>query len=310
MESRYNCKGHQAFAIQSSNWIREDTIFFSEHRPFPAYLLSFEFINNNFYSCREIVIEKALIYGAGIWGGSLNRTQTKRLYSNQRIFLVQFTRAYRTTSTNVLTGIPSLHIVARAMYLKYQIWVMHSREAQLLLHIDKIDKFIRTSEIAPENKIIELTGKKNGNTYDVYADGSRINNETGFVVCVFKSNEPYKDFLYKLNPTHSVFQVELSSIGFAAGWALEYNELVNIDTDSQSSIKAIKSAEPKSEFVNNIKEKIYSYRLLVNLTWVKAHADNPGNERVDRQPKLATIIGQYLDLPAPYSMSNWKSSSL
>ncbi|GBL86000.1 Protein Skeletor, isoforms D/E [Araneus ventricosus] len=125
-------------------------------------------------------------------------------------------------------------------------------------------------------KIVELTGKINDNTYDVHTDGSRINNETGFAVCIFKNNEPYKDFLYKLNPTNSVFQAESATIGFAAGWALEHNKLLNIHTDSQSSIEAIKSAEPQSEFVNSIKEKIYSSRLLVSLTWVKGHAGNPG----------------------------------
>ncbi|GBN04654.1 hypothetical protein AVEN_191587-1 [Araneus ventricosus] len=105
---------------------------------------------------------------------------------------------------------------------------------------------------------------------------------------------------YKLNPTNSVFQAKLAAIGFAAGWALKFNQLVNFHTDSQSSIEAIKSAEPKSEFVNNIKENIYSSRLLVSLTWVEAHAGNPGNERADRQEKLAITIGQYLDLSAPY----------
>ncbi|GBM88731.1 hypothetical protein AVEN_87934-1, partial [Araneus ventricosus] len=85
---------------------------------------------------------------------------------------------------------------------------------------------------------------------------------------------------------------ELAAIGFAAGWALEHNQLVNIHTDSQSSTEEIKRAEPKLEFVNNIKEKIYSSRLLVSLTWMKAHAGNPGNERADRQAKLVTTIGQ------------------
>ncbi|GBM54709.1 hypothetical protein AVEN_13056-1 [Araneus ventricosus] len=99
----------------------------------------------------------------------------------QRIFLVQFTKAYKTTSTNVLTSIPPLHIVARTLYVKLQIWVMRSSEAQLLHNINKIDKFIRTSEIPPEK---ELTGKINYNTYDVCTGGSRIDNETGFAPCI------------------------------------------------------------------------------------------------------------------------------
>ncbi|GBM86387.1 hypothetical protein AVEN_271679-1 [Araneus ventricosus] len=87
---------------------------------------------------------------------------------------------------------------------------------------------------------------------------------------------------------HFHHEAELEAVGFAATWALEHNKLVNIHTDSQSSIEAIKSAEPKSEFVNSIKEKIYSSRLLVSLVWVKAHAGNPGNERTDCQAKLVS----------------------
>ncbi|GBN36752.1 hypothetical protein AVEN_29508-1 [Araneus ventricosus] len=84
------------------------------------------------------------------------------------------------------------------------------------------------------------------------------------------------------------------------------NELVNIHSDSQFSIEAIKSVEPKSEFVKKIKEKIYGSRRLVSLTWVKAHAGNPSNERADRQAKLVTTMGQYLDLPVPYSYAKLK----
>ncbi|GBL94821.1 hypothetical protein AVEN_197507-1 [Araneus ventricosus] len=40
--------------LQSSNWIRENTIFFSEYGPFPAYLHRFGLINNNFCTCGEI----------------------------------------------------------------------------------------------------------------------------------------------------------------------------------------------------------------------------------------------------------------
>ncbi|GBM70938.1 hypothetical protein AVEN_111995-1 [Araneus ventricosus] len=97
------------------------------------------------------------------------------------------------------------------------------RETQLLLNIDKIDKFRRTLKIPPEKKIMELNGKLIENTYDVYTDESRINNETGFAVCIFKINEPYKDLLYRLNPTNSVFQAKLEAIGFAAGWVIEHD---------------------------------------------------------------------------------------
>ncbi|GBM93759.1 Putative protein in type-1 retrotransposable element R1DM [Araneus ventricosus] len=53
-------------------------------------------------------IEKALLYGASVWGGALTKTQIKRLHSIQRIFLLKLSRGYRTTSTNVLSILTDL----------------------------------------------------------------------------------------------------------------------------------------------------------------------------------------------------------
>ncbi|GBN40251.1 hypothetical protein AVEN_106826-1 [Araneus ventricosus] len=39
----------------------------------------------------------------------------------------------------------------------------------------------------------------------------------------------------------------------------------------------------------------------VGLSWVKAHAGYPGNELADQHAKLATKVGENLDIPAPYS---------
>ncbi|GBN84368.1 hypothetical protein AVEN_81439-1 [Araneus ventricosus] len=202
-------------------------------------------------------------------------------------------------ATNVLTGIPPLHIVARAIYLKFQIWVMRSREAQLLLNINKIDKFIRTSsKIPPEKKIIELTGKINDNMMCTRTDPESIMKPDSPCAFLITTNH------IKTESNKFRLSGQVGSYWLRCNFTCllcRHNKQVNIHTDSQSSIEAIKSAEPKSEFVNSIKEKIYSSRLLVSLTWVEAHAGNPGNERVDRQAKLATTIGQYINLPSPYS---------
>ncbi|GBN83469.1 hypothetical protein AVEN_209919-1 [Araneus ventricosus] len=95
-------------------------------------------------------------------------------------------------------------------------------------------------------------------------DGSRINSETGFAVCILKNNISTEECLFRLGSCNTVFQAKLAAIDFAAGWALRNNAKINILTDSQCSIDAIKSTKPRFEFVNNIKRNIFNARQLIS----------------------------------------------
>ncbi|GBL59768.1 Putative protein in type-1 retrotransposable element R1DM [Araneus ventricosus] len=91
------------------------------------------------------VIEKALLYGASAWDGALTKTQIVRLHSIQRIFLLCFTRTYRATSTNVLnalTGIPSIHVVAKTEHIKFQIWARHFNDYNHIIDNIQLDRNI------------------------------------------------------------------------------------------------------------------------------------------------------------------------
>ncbi|GBN28302.1 hypothetical protein AVEN_81410-1 [Araneus ventricosus] len=94
---------------------------------------------------------------------------------------------------------------------------------------------------------------------------------------------------------------ELAAIDFAVCWALENGVRINIHTDSQSSIKALRSARSRSATVNKVKKNYYLSEGSVRLTWVKAHAGDPGNELADHHAKLATAEGEKLGIPTPYS---------
>ncbi|GBM16759.1 hypothetical protein AVEN_9356-1 [Araneus ventricosus] len=85
----------------------------------------------------------------------------------------------------------------------------------------------------------------------------------------------------------------------AANWAASKN--VSINTDSLSSIAAIKSASARSSFVNNIKQDLVKIKHLVGLSWVKAHVGIQRNELADQQAKLATTTGVDTIIPAPRS---------
>ncbi|GBL75368.1 hypothetical protein AVEN_194566-1 [Araneus ventricosus] len=130
---------------------------------------------------------------------------------------------------------------------------------------------------------------------------TRIGDNTGFSVCILKNGEPFRIFQFKLNKNNTVFQAELAAIDFAVCWALENGVRINIHTDSQSSIKALRSARSRFAAVNKVKKNYYLSEGSVGLTWVKAHAGDPGNELADHHAKLATAEGEKLEILTPYS---------
>ncbi|GBN80365.1 hypothetical protein AVEN_97595-1, partial [Araneus ventricosus] len=254
-------------------------------------------------------IEKSLLYGASVWGGALTKIQADRLHSIQRVFLLKFTRGYRTTSTNVLnvlSGIPPLHITAEAEFKKFQIWVRRSNHFNNIIDSVPLDYNINIKNIASDIKFISPPEQLLNPDFEVYTDGSRMEDGVGLAVCTFQNSQNMDNFLFKLNEYNSVFQAELAAIQYAANWAATNNKRINIFSDSLSSIMALKSAHSRSKFVNSTKQILFSAKDLVGLSWVKAHVGIPGNEWADHQAKLAITIGEKLEIPAPRSFLNRK----
>ncbi|GBN98468.1 hypothetical protein AVEN_273686-1 [Araneus ventricosus] len=254
-------------------------------------------------------IEKSLLYGASVWGGALTKIQADRLHSIQRVFLLKFTRGYRTTSTNVLnvlSGIPPLHITAEAEFKKFQIWVRRSNHFNNIIDSVPLDYNINIKNIDSDIKLISPPEQLLNPDFEVYTDGSRMEDGVGLAVCTFQNNQNMDNFLFKLNEYNSVFQAELAAIQYAANWAASNNKRINIFSDSLSSIMALKSAHSRSKFVNSTKQILFSAKDLVGLSWVKAHVGIPGNEWADHQAKLAITIGEKLEIPAPRSFLNRK----
>ncbi|GBL87593.1 hypothetical protein AVEN_165196-1 [Araneus ventricosus] len=239
------------------------------------------------------VVEKALLYGAVVWGGALTKSQIAKLNSIQRIFLLKLSRAYKTTPTNslsILLGIFPLHLVTKSLFIRFNIWKLRSDKFRELIDPISLDFYRDINSISSNRKII-ICEVFTDYDYEVYTDLSRIGDNVGFSVCFFERNSLLPVFCYKMNSFNSVFQAELAAINFAAGWALERNVKIKVFSDSKSSIEAIRSPKVKSNFVLSVKDNLYNAKDLVSLVWVKAHAGNPGNELADHFAKIASSCG-------------------
>ncbi|GBO39300.1 hypothetical protein AVEN_17203-1 [Araneus ventricosus] len=204
------------------------------------------------------VIEKALLYGTGVWGGALTCEQIKRLHTIQRVFLIKLLRPYRTTATqalSILSGIPPLHVTAKMEYLRFQIWTCRSKGLDGVIDLFKLDKFEKLTEFPLNTRVLELRDKVQDSHFEVYTDGSKVDGDVGFSVCILHGEIQHKIICKKLQLQNTVFQAELAALGEAVDWDIENKKKINIYTDNRSSIEALKNYGSISKFVISIKNK-------------------------------------------------------
>ncbi|GBN74551.1 hypothetical protein AVEN_207292-1 [Araneus ventricosus] len=221
----------------------------------------------------------------------------------QRVALLKISKAYRTSPTialNVFLGVPPLHVVAKGLYIKFQIWFNRNNNYDFI-NINNLDHFVKINNIDLKHRVIEFPVSVENADYDVYTDGSGIDRNVGAAVCKFKDDILVKSFMFKLSSFNSVFQAQLAAINFAACWDLENSYRINIFSDSLSSIQILKKSNSKSFYINNIKNKMFQALGSVGLSWLKAHAGIPGNELADHYAKTAILEGEELSVSAPYS---------
>ncbi|GBN27402.1 hypothetical protein AVEN_138331-1, partial [Araneus ventricosus] len=175
------------------------------------------------------VVEKALLYAASVWGGTLSKTQIARLHTIQRIFLLKFSRSFTATPTNalnVILGIPRLHIAASSQVLKFQIWNLRYKNYIDICDPNLLDEY-RDIKFIDSRKSLDLSSPVEED-FVVYTDGFRVGDNLGFSFCIFDNGFLRPVFCFKLNYYNSVFQAELSAINFAVCWALENRVRIKI----------------------------------------------------------------------------------
>ena len=281
------------------------------------------------------IVRPALTYGAVVWAKALKQKYIDKLKSLQRLALVQIANVRRSTPTSSLEliyNIPplDLHIleVARKAYLRIGLepdWVpnkysghRHQIYKSLPADIRGIKMDDSRSSIIRETNFEVIIG--NGSDIDqrdwaCYTDGSKIGKEgrTGSGGIILHRNKEILKISFYLG-SRSVFQAEMYAILASAKFLLSYelySQQIDILSDSQASLKALKNPRIKSDLVRDTKEalnKIGSTNDL-KLHYIKAHVPEEGvlgskyNELADALAKKGAKSNRRVELPKPSKRS-------
>lgn len=133
----------------------------------------------------------------------------------------------------------------------------------------------------------------------IFTDGSRMDQGTAFAFTVNVNNIFILDKIFLLRPQNSIFQAELLALKEATSWlATSHHEHGTIYSDSQASLLTLCQPITKNTIAYQIRKTILdSPDKTFTFSWVKAHANNIGNERADSLAKSPLIDQNTISTP-------------
>ncbi|GBM53317.1 Putative protein in type-1 retrotransposable element R1DM [Araneus ventricosus] len=215
-------------------------------------------------------------------------------------------RAYRTSPTaalQVLTGLPPLHLQLQQEVRYITLTRLHNPLPPEIIDIKptQIEPKAKGWTLHPSlflnPKQISMTNggpesiTDTGATH-IFTDGSKTDDGVGAAYCVYNNKILTHQWKGQLHKHNTVFQAELTALKEAIQYASENlkNQQVKVYIDNQASLYAIANPKTKAQMVRQIfKHLIDSPNIQVS--WIKAHVDYPGNEKADELAKEATTSG-------------------
>ncbi|XP_035226093.1 uncharacterized protein LOC118198511 [Stegodyphus dumicola] len=272
---------------------RTDNIFLFYKRYFTTCVLSSKY--RIILDIHKKVIIPIVMYGMGAWGSRAGELQRIRLKLNtiQRSWCLLITRCFRTVSSEVLcvlAGTPPLSILYQMYYDRF---LLRSGNLDFkifgneLLTRHAYDKFNRLL-FHPAKNVMCTFDKilPRNNMYEIYTDGSGIDNSIGaaFVVYFYGVETDYS--LYKLNKYNSVFQAESCALEQALSYVhhnLPPRSVIDIYSDCLSLLQNLQNPIVSNFTLYNIKclHKNILCLSSLRLHWIKVHVGFDGNERAD-----------------------------
>lgn len=125
-----------------------------------------------------------------------------------------------------------------------------------------------------------------------YTDGSKIQGKVGAAVSVLNESGEAFYTSFRLESFCTVFQAEIVAIRKATELALKRRRSVNIISDSRAALQAVcnpTSQNPVAAETRVNLEEAEAAEIEIDLFWIKAHSEFPGNERSDELAKAAAL---------------------
>jgi len=236
-----------------------------------------------------------LSYGVQVWVDSLQRTSNaSKPMRIQRLTNIKIAKAYRTTSHEalcLLTGITPVVIELETTAKLHHITRGKNQDGLY-------DAPVNHRRWAHPAKAIELKNKRDDMHYklEICTDCSEPEKAVGSGVAIFVDGSLTHQLRYKLAEKCSNNQAEQLAIvkaltKLSSMHTIQGNQRTTvIHTDSRITLEAIANPKNHQSLVESIRKEIRTLEedgWIVHFLWVKAHANNLGNELADQLAKEA-----------------------
>ena len=268
------------------------------------------------------IVRPMLCYGAMIWGHRAPELEAKLRRLNRMAFntFACFPKSTPTKALEIILDVAPIHLVCRQMALATRLRLQdviefgwsgtNNKKTHAHSHLkhwqDVLDKY----EINPchtdrcsmvrwsagfrvnQDSFSGETKHRTRTQYNIYTDGSKIENQTGSGFATFTRGKEILAKHYRLPNHATVFQAEITAIAMAARSLRLLNppdlKFAKFFVDSQAALMAVSNPMVNSKAVAYAIEELNALASItkaLTLVWIPAHKGHEGNERADQLAK-------------------------
>ena len=239
-----------------------------------------------------------LSYAAPVWINALDKEVNCKKYNRaQRLINIKIAKSFRTVSNEalcIINGLTPIVIKIKEIAKEFQ-----RREGDNLL----LDEPVHFRNWPHPADIVEIGEVDDNKMYNIelYTDGSKYENGVGSGVAAFVNKELVHQSCYKLDSRCSNNQAEQYAIIKALEIAEQLPRTINqhktiaLRTDSHITLDSLRNPNNHNNLIEGIRQKIRDLsrgNWTVDISWVKAHVGNYGNEVADLLAKQGARSAQ------------------